>query len=185
MAHKVCPYWVGFLLLNPLRKIYHDPDKILRPYLKPGIKALDIGSAMGFFSLPMAKIIGKKGKVICVDIREKMLSKLKKRAKKVNLSDQIILHVCSQNSLNLEKYTGEIDFALASAVVHEIHDTAKFFSDLNKSLKQSAKLLIMEPEKRVSMENFTTSISHAEDNGFQILDRPKIKKSHSCLLIKK
>ena len=80
MAEHVCPVWVGYLLASPLRKIFQNPDKILSAYVKEGMKVLDIGCAMGFFSLPMARMVGSGGKVICVDIQPNMLSSLKKRA---------------------------------------------------------------------------------------------------------
>ena len=67
MANRTCPIWVGYLLASPLRKLLENPEKILKPHVNEGMKVLDIGSAMGFFSLPLAKIVSTKGKVVCVD----------------------------------------------------------------------------------------------------------------------
>jgi 2-polyprenyl-3-methyl-5-hydroxy-6-metoxy-1,4-benzoquinol methylase len=58
MAEHVCPFWVGYLLLSPVRKLITNPDRILRPYVKPGMRVLDAGTAMGFFSLPLARAVG-------------------------------------------------------------------------------------------------------------------------------
>lgn len=41
---------------------------------------LDVGSAMGFFSLPMAEMVGPGGKVVCIDVQLKMLQVLRRRA---------------------------------------------------------------------------------------------------------
>ncbi|MBN2519238.1 MAG: hypothetical protein JXB17_01935, partial [Bacteroidales bacterium] len=73
----LCPVWVGYFLINPLRKLFQSPNKILGPYIMPGMKMIDFGSAMGYFSIPMAKTAGKTGKVYCLDIQQKMLEKLK------------------------------------------------------------------------------------------------------------
>ena len=89
MSERVCPVWVGYLLASPLRKFAHNPDKILSPYVKEGMTVLDIGSAMGFFSIPMAQMVGPEGKVICVDMQEKMLERLQKRAHKAGVADRI------------------------------------------------------------------------------------------------
>ena len=43
MAKHVCPVWVGYLLASPLRKLFHNPKKILGPYVEEGMKVLDIG----------------------------------------------------------------------------------------------------------------------------------------------
>jgi 2-polyprenyl-3-methyl-5-hydroxy-6-metoxy-1,4-benzoquinol methylase len=76
MAKHVCPVWVGYLLSSPIRKLFQDPDKILGPYIKEGMTVLDFGCAMGFFSLPAARMVGSNGKVICIDIQKGMIEKL-------------------------------------------------------------------------------------------------------------
>lgn len=84
-SHHVCPWWVGYFLINPLRKLSEDPEKIFTPYIKPGMTVIDYGCAMGYFSLPLAKMTGPSGKVRCFDIQERMLKKLGQRARKRNL----------------------------------------------------------------------------------------------------
>ncbi|RPI92319.1 MAG: methyltransferase type 11, partial [Spirochaetales bacterium] len=59
-AH-VFPWWGGYLLLGPLRKRRVDPAKLLEPYIYEGATVLDAGCAMGFFSLPMAVMVGPAG----------------------------------------------------------------------------------------------------------------------------
>ncbi len=82
MAHRVCPRWVGYLLISPLRRLLYHPEEILRPFVTIGMAVLDVGSAMGFFKPPLAKIVGPSGKVVSVDVQEKMLQSLQKRALK-------------------------------------------------------------------------------------------------------
>jgi hypothetical protein len=46
MAHRVCPWWIGYLLANPLRRwLGQDPAKILSPYVREGMTVLEPGSA--------------------------------------------------------------------------------------------------------------------------------------------
>src|SRR5437867_3779272 len=77
-SHSVCPWWIGYILASPVRKLMHNPHTILAPYVNKGMTVLDFGSAMGFFSIPLAQMVGPAGKVICVDMQEKMLERLKK-----------------------------------------------------------------------------------------------------------
>ena len=148
------------------------------------MKIVDIGCAMGFFSLPLAKIVGENGKVICVDIQEKMIRSLEKRAKKAGLLDRIETHVCSENSFCLENFDGENDFALAFAVVHEIPDPLVFFSEVYRVLKSEGKLLMAEPKGHVSEEQFAASVRTAQGLGFEITDRPYIRSTRAALLQK-
>jgi ubiquinone/menaquinone biosynthesis C-methylase UbiE len=96
MAKRVCPFWVGYLLISPLRTLMQNPEKILSRYITPGMKVLYIGCGIGFFSLPIARMAGSKGKVTCIDIQDKMIQSLQKRAKKAGLSDRIETRICNQ-----------------------------------------------------------------------------------------
>ncbi len=182
MPKETCPVWAGYLLSNPLRKLIHTPEKILRPYIKEGMKVLDIGSAMGFFSLPLAYMIGTNGRVICVDLQEKMLQALENRAKKVGLSDRIETRISSDDSLNINDLKEEIDFALAFAVVHEVYDADKLFSEVSEAMKPSGKLLVAEPVFHVPKKDFNESVSIAEKKGFKVMNKPKIRMSHAVVL---
>jgi len=53
----VCPWWAAYSFDNPLRKLVHNTTRILGPYLGPGVKAVDIGCGMGFFSIGMASLL--------------------------------------------------------------------------------------------------------------------------------
>jgi len=61
MAEKVYPVWVGYLLASPIRKLFQNLHKILGHYIEKGMKVLDVGCAMGFFSLPLAGMVGPMG----------------------------------------------------------------------------------------------------------------------------
>ncbi len=66
--HGVCPWYLGYLLASPLRRLLENPERMLRPYVRPGMTVLEPGSGMGFFSLPLARLVGAEGRVVCVDL---------------------------------------------------------------------------------------------------------------------
>ena len=89
MGKLVCPPWLGYVLLNPLRKLVENPDKILGRFVREGMIVLETGCGMGYFTLPLARMVGAKGRVVAVDIAPKMLSVLERRAQKAGLLDRI------------------------------------------------------------------------------------------------
>jgi 2-polyprenyl-3-methyl-5-hydroxy-6-metoxy-1,4-benzoquinol methylase len=180
----MCPVWVGRLLSSPLRKFFQHPDRILGPYVKEGMKILDIGCAMGFFSLPMARMVGPGGQVICLDAQEEMILRLRDRAAKAGLQERVGPRLCPEDSLAVQDLTGQIDFALAFAVVHEVPDAASLFTEISSALKNSGKLLLAEPRRRVSAEDFEKTVSLACAAGFTVSGHPKIWRSHCALLDK-
>lgn len=184
MAGRVCPVWIGYLLLSPFRKLRQDPDKILGPHLKPGMTALDFGSAMGYFSIPMARLVGPEGKVVCVDIQEQMLRVLTKRARKAGVESVISTHLLEAGSFDLSQYQGKMDFVLLFAAAHEVPDQEALFRELVKVLKRGGRLLFSEPSGHVSKSKFEASVRIAEDKGLFISSRVTIRSSHSILLEK-
>jgi 2-polyprenyl-3-methyl-5-hydroxy-6-metoxy-1,4-benzoquinol methylase len=185
MAERVCPVWVGYLLASPIRKIFQNPHGILAPYVKRGMKVLDVGSAMGFFSLPAAHMVGPDGKVICIDVQDRMLESLEKRARKAGVIERIETRLCRNDSLDLTDLAEAIDFALAFAVVHEVPDASAFFSQIYEALKPEAKILLSEPRGHVSEADFAKSISTAGEIGLRFIERININRSRSAVFEKK
>jgi ubiquinone/menaquinone biosynthesis C-methylase UbiE len=167
MAQHVCPVWVGYLLLNPLRKLLESPAKILGPYVEPGMTVLEPGCGMGYFSLPLAEMVGPGGKVVVVDIQEKMLAKVRSRAAKAGLNGRIETRLAGENSLGIEDLAGQVDFAPAVHVVHELPDQASFFKEIHAALKPGGRLFIAEPKGHVSEEMFRKSMDLARGVGFE------------------
>ena len=82
MDDHVCPWWLCFTFDNPLRRLIHNPDRLLRSWIAPGQTAIDIGCGMGYFTLPMARLVGNSGRVIAVDLQAQMLDRLQRRAER-------------------------------------------------------------------------------------------------------
>jgi ubiquinone/menaquinone biosynthesis C-methylase UbiE len=182
LSHRVCPWWLGYLLASPLRRFLQDPDEILRPYAEEGMSALDVGCGMGFFSLPLAKLVGEKGRVVCVDLQEKMIKGLIARAKKAGLSERIDARVCSQSSLGVNDLAGKIDFALVFALVHEVPDKENLFSEIYRTMRRNGKLLVAEPRGHVLRADFARTVSLAQSRGFEVVRDLEISRSRAVLL---
>jgi len=184
MAECVCPWWLGYLLASPIRKLIQDPQSILSPYVKSGMTALDIGPGMGYFTIPMARLIGEKGKVYAVDLQEKMIGSLKRRAARAGLDGIIAARICTADSLNIADLEGRIDFALTFAVLHETPDIGRVLGEVHATLKPGGYLLIAEPTGHVTIDGFADTTSKAQKCGFEIVARPSIRRSLTLLLRK-
>ena len=183
--HRVCPPILGYLLTCPIRRWKQDPYKILAPHVRPGMTALDFGCAMGFFTLPLAEMVGEGGRVIAVDIQEKMLRALRRRAEKAGLSDRIVT-VRSEADSPLPDTADSVDFALAFAVLHETPDAGRVLRALFRVLKSDrGGLLLAEPSGHVSAPEFAKTLEAAQQAGFElVVERLAIWHSHAALLDK-
>ena len=181
IKQPTCPWWFLFTFDNPLRKFYQDPEKILAPYLNQGDIAVDLGCGMGYFSIPLAILVGDTGKVISVDLQSEMLSGLHKRAQRIGLAERINLHQCTQEQIGV---IGPVDFVLAFWMVHEVHLRKKFLDQIYKMLKDGGNLLIAEPYLHVSGRSFQQMQAELMESGFSILEYPRIGFSRSILAVK-
>ena len=145
---------------------------------------MDFGTAMGYFSLPMARMIRPDGKVICVDIQEKMLKVLLKQAEKAKLHEYIEIYQTGDPGINLAPFYNLIDFILCFAVVHEVRDQERLFGELYQVLKTGGRVLLAEPRGHVSQNAFNKTIDTAKKWNFADIMRIKIPRTRAAILKK-
>jgi ubiquinone/menaquinone biosynthesis C-methylase UbiE len=176
--HRTCPRWLCFLFDNRFRKLFQNPAEIMKDYVSEGDKVLDIGAGIGFFTIPIAELVGDGGCVYAADVQDKMLETIRKRAEHAHVQHRIKLHRVRADSPFLEE---KVDFILAFWMVHEVPEKALFFEALYSLLKDNGKLLISEPKIHVTANQFDASVHQAEQAGFKIIDQPEIAGSMSAL----
>jgi len=183
MAEHVCPWWIGYLLASPARRWMGDsPESLLEPYLRPGMVVLEPGPGMGFFTLPLARMVGPSGRVVAVDIQPRMLASLSRRAQKAGLRDRIETRLAQPDQMNLGDLKQSIDFVLAYAVVHEMPSAESFFREAAAALKPSGLLFFAEPAGHVKPQDFQKELDAASDAGFTVIHRPSVRRCHAALL---
>lgn len=182
--HVLCPWWMGYFLASPLRRLYQNPERILAPHVKIGMVALDVGSAMGYFTLPLARLVGENGRVIAVDLQEKMIRSLRSRARRAGLAGRIETRTCSSTSLGIDNLVDQVDFALAFAVMHEMPEARGTLVSIYQSLRPGGRLLLAEPSGHVTIEEFARTTATAKECGFDVVSTPTIRGSRSLLLAK-
>ena len=174
----VCPWWLAYTFENPLRRILHNPQKMLSEYVRPGQTVVDIGCGMGYFSLGLAKLVGPSGRVISVDLQQEMLDTALKRASKKGLAQRITPHKCEPDKIGLEE---KVDFILLFWMVHEVPNLDSFFSELKSMMKPGAKILMAEPKFHVSKNQVMKAIESAEKSGLKEVPVKNVSVSHTCL----
>jgi cyclopropane fatty-acyl-phospholipid synthase-like methyltransferase len=175
----VCPWWMAWTFDNPLRKLFQDPGRILGSFVRDGMTVADIGCGMGYFSVAMAKMVGPGGRVFSVDLQEKMLQYLRRRASRAGMTDRITTVLAEPDDI---KITGLADFALAFWMVHEVNGIPRFFSQVAAVLKPGGKMLYAEPRMHVTQTRFEEILGYANDAGFAVDDYPKVGMSRSAVL---
>jgi ubiquinone/menaquinone biosynthesis C-methylase UbiE len=178
--NRVCPVELANSLDSKIRRWLQNPQKILSPYVKEGMKALDVGCGPGFFSVELAKMVGANGKVYAADLQEGMLQKLKNKIRGTSLEKIIQPIKCEKDDIVVPE---KVDFILAFYMVHEVPDKDRLFATLKNFLNEKGEFLIVEPKLfHVSKKEFAFTISKAEAVGFKSAEGPKLPFSFSSVL---
>jgi ubiquinone/menaquinone biosynthesis C-methylase UbiE len=178
----VCPWWIGWALASPLRRIFYKPHAILQPYVREGMIVLEPGPGMGFFTLELARLVGSRGKVVVSDIQPRMLDGLRLRAQKHGLISRIDYRLADSSGMHLDDMKGKVDFVLAFAMVHEVTEKAAFFKELLAALASKGKLLISEPAWHVKDADFKRTLETAQSVGLKVESALTIRTNHSAVL---
>jgi len=179
--NRVCPVERAGGLDNKFRRWLQNPRKILRPYIGKGMTVLDIGCGPGFFSIDMAQLVGKSGRVIASDLQEGMLQKLRDKIQGTELEERFALHKCEENKIGVSE---NVDFILVFYMFHEVPNQKEFLNEIGSILKPNGQVLIVEPPFHVSKSAFEEIIRKARNAGFTLVERPKVLFSKAAVLKK-
>ena len=176
----VCPIGVAGLLDSKFRKLFHNPNKILKPYIKKNITALDIGCGPGVFSIEIAALMEGTGKVISVDMQEEMLELIKKKIIGKPIEKIMVLHKCTQTSIGVKE---NVDFVLMFYMVHEVPNKENLFNEVLPLINKNGLIMIVEPGL-IPAKEFNGIIKYIEERGFERFNELKIPLSRGIVLRK-
>ena len=177
MGGHVCPWWGGYFIDNRFRRLLHQPAQILAPYIQAGMTAMDFGCGMGFCAIPLAGMVGDNGCVIAVDLQQRMLDVLAKRAQRAGVADRIRTHCCERDSIGIHE---SIDFILAFWSAHEAPDLRRLLEELHACLASDGKFLLVEPKGHISAARFERMLAVAEEVGLVLDDEPRVGMSRAA-----
>lgn len=178
----VCPWWVGYLLLNPLRRVAQSPRRTLSPLVREGMTILEVGPGMGFFTLDLARMVGPDGRVVAVDVEPRMVDALSRRLRRAALGDRAEVRLSRAERLDADDLEGRVDLALLIYVVHEVEDPARLFETIRRTLAPQGRALIVEPPLHVSRAAFSRTLETARLAGLHEIDRPRWRGCKTALL---
>lgn len=179
--NRICPVKCAKILDSTFRKFLQNPRKLLKPFIKDGMTVLDVGCGPGFFSIELAKLVGKSGTVIAADLQGGMLEIVKKKIRHTEFENIISLHKCEENKIGV---VTKADFILVFYMFHEVPEKENFLQELKSILKPDGRIYMTEPRFHVSKIEFLEIINLCKKIGFEVVEEPKIFLSRAVILKK-
>jgi len=129
---------------------FYNFDEILGHLdIRPGHCVLDLGCGHnGYWTFPLAQLVGKTGEVHAIDIFQDALKNIKQKSAELKLSqiNAILADLEKLNKASLPK----ADAALLINTLYQVKNQAKLLSAIRSLLKPQAKLLIIDWRKNIN-----------------------------------
>lgn len=143
--------------------------------VQPGDTVCDLGCGNGFYTLQLAELVGKKGRVYAVDIQREMLGLLKDRA-----AEERVKHIKPVlGTLVDPKLPDEsMDLVLLVDVYHEFSHPEQMLAAIRKSLKPHGRIALVEfraedpnvPIKPLHKMSKAQILKEFPPNGFKLVE---------------
>lgn len=177
-------------LMSDARRAWQDPSAILeRIGIKEGMKVVDLGCGPGFFTIPIASMVGEKGLVYAVDSDPDMLKHLGMMVENSGLNKEVIRVIQSDVS-NTGIPAHSVDVVLFVRLLHDIEDKKSFFDEVKRISKPDANIVDVD-WKKVSTEhgpplhirlNMEESEQILSENGFNLVKQIEAGTDHYGLV---
>jgi ubiquinone/menaquinone biosynthesis C-methylase UbiE len=127
------------------RRKWQNPEAILAVIgLKPGFTFIDVGCGGGFFTLPAARMVGRRGKVYGLDVDNRSITSLKELASKEGLKNLNLTVGQAEESVICEQYADIVFFGIA---LHDFQDPARVLENARRMVKSAGKLVNLDWKK--------------------------------------
>jgi len=129
-------------LTRKSRQREEQPRKLLEALqLKRGQQVGDFGCGNGYYTLPLARAVGPRGKVFAVDIQQEMLDLLDARARPRGFENiEPVLATLTDPKLPRR----QLDLVLMVDVYHELFQPAVILPAIHASLNEKGRIVLVE-----------------------------------------
>ena len=136
-----------FITGSVVRRVLSSPKKMVSGYVDEGDVVADLGCGPGFFTFPMAELVGRGGKVYAVDFDSEAVESVARKAKDRNLDGVIETRVSSAAEIDFVP-DGSVDFVFA-------HGLLCCMKDHSGALRQIGRVLRKEGIAYLSVTRFS------------------------------
>lgn len=177
MGRKIAQtmHWQGADWLIRRKREAEEGPLLMRQelHVKPGMTVCDMGCGNGYHTLPLAELVGEKGRVFAVDAQPEMIDLLRQRIEAKGLKNiEPVLGLFYDPRLP----PGSCDMILMVDVYHEFSHPVEMLAAMRKALKPDGRLVLVEfraednevpikPEHKMSKAQITKEMTA---NGFAL-----------------
>ena len=130
-------------LEDPERLTWLPPDEVVVSLdLRSGMRVADIGAGTGYFTIPIARVVGESGAVYALDFQTGMLDLLGKKLLQPAAPGNITVVHAAATHTTLQASC--VDFVFMSNIWHELDDHALVLKETARILRPAGGVAILD-----------------------------------------
>ncbi len=111
--------------------MFTDPISVLNQlHITPGMKVAECGAGSGFYTIPLARFVGEKGRVAVIDIQQPLLDRIKTHAQREGLTNLDYIHGDLEVKEGTHLREGWAQAVIISNVLFQIDNKSGFLSEI-------------------------------------------------------
>ena len=127
-----------FVTDSLLRRILAPPTKLVSQFVAPGNSVVDLGCGPGYFTIPMAELVGRDGRVFAVDFDPRAIERLERKKKEKGLAGVIESRTASAADVGFIP-DESVDFVLAHGLLCCMTDHVGALRQIERILKREGR----------------------------------------------
>jgi ubiquinone/menaquinone biosynthesis C-methylase UbiE len=161
---------------NFIRRLLAPPKKKISGFIRTGSVVADLGCGPGYFTIPMAELVGDGGKVYAVDSDLKLINALQAKSAARGLQNVIEAHTASAADMEFTP-DGAVDFVFANGLLCCMADHMGAVEEIKRVLKPCGRAYIS--VTKVLRKSDSKSVRREEWD--QILEGFSVEEKHEGL----
>ncbi len=150
------------------RKNLPAKDTLTALKLEPNGNAADVGCGIGYFTLPIAEMIGSGYTVYGLDTSEQMLEEVKEKVEKNHRSNVLTIQT---DEYDFKLANASVTYVLMANVLHEIADRLRFLKEASRILNENGRIALIDWEKKESTPGPPIHHRISRDEAKKLLDQ--------------
>lgn len=150
------------------RKVFPPTETLARLGLLSGMDLADVGSGIGYFALPAAKMVGQASKVYALDLSADMLEIIDDKIIDEDIKN---IETIKTEGYDLVLDDGSVDLVLLVNVLHEVEDRSLFIEELKRISRRDGSLALIDfKEKKFGKEGPPEEIRIGSEQARSLLE---------------
>ena len=128
------------------------PEEVLSNIdIHEGAKAADFGPGAGYFTIPLAKRVGRRGVVYAVDVQESALESVRGRASLFSIRNIETIRGNLEKEKGSGLESGSINLVLLANILFQSKSKNAILKEAKRVLKKNGKIVIIEWNDEIAM----------------------------------